>query len=54
MDKVIERLTREELKPSFENILLALAEEEKLSDTEKEIMKEILEVAKSGMDKEVL
>ena len=54
MDKVIERLTREELKPSFENILLALAEEEKLSDTEKEIMKEILEVAKSGMNKEGL
>lgn len=54
MDKVIERLTREELKPSFENILLALAEEEKLSDIEKEIMKEILEVAKSGTDKEVL
>ena len=49
MDKVIERLTKEELKPSFENILLALADEEGLSKEEKNTLKEILEIAKGGL-----
>lgn len=49
MDKVIERLTKEELKPSFENILMALAEEESLDEQEKDEMKEILEIAKGGI-----
>lgn len=49
MDKVIERLTKEELKPSFENILMALAAEEGLSDEEMNTLKEILETAKGGL-----
>lgn len=49
MDKVIERLTKDDLKPSFENILMALAQEEGLNDRDMEILKEILEIAKGGI-----
>lgn len=49
MDKVIERLTKEELKPSFENILMALADEEGLSDEERVILQDVLETAKGGL-----
>ena len=49
MDKVIERLTREDMKPSFENILMALAVEEGLDENDIAVMKEILEIAKGGL-----
>ena len=49
MDKVIERLTKDDLKPSFENIIMALAQEEGLNDRDMEILKEILEIAKGGI-----
>ena len=49
MDKVIERLTKEDLKPSFENILMALAQEEGLDDRDMEILREVLEIAKGGI-----
>lgn len=48
MDKVIERLTQEDMKPSFENILMALAVEENLSTEDMDILRDVLNTVRSG------
>lgn len=48
MDKVIERLTQEDMKPSFENILMALAVEENLSTDDMGILRDVLNTVRSG------
>lgn len=48
MDKVIERLTQEDMKPSFENILMALAVEENLSTEDMDILRDVLNTVRSS------
>lgn len=48
MDKVIKRLTQEDMKPSFENILMALAVEENLSTEDMDILRDVLNTVRSG------
>lgn len=49
MQRVIERLTKNNLKPNFENILFTMAAQKNLKEEELCILKDVLETARGGV-----